>query len=198
MRVAADELRAGAGRRPRDLRRQPQHQLHQRLHGRLRLLRLRPDERRSPTPTSRPGRVRRADPRGGRVRGDRDLHAGRHPPRLHARALRQLAAAGEGGGAADPPARLLADGGPLHVRALGPAARRRLRLPARLRPRLDARDRGRGPRRRRPQPDLAEQAARRPLGRDHRGLPPGAAARDLDRDVRPHREAAPSSPSTCA
>ena len=38
--------------------------------------------------------------------------------------------------------------------------------------------------------DLAEQAARRALGRDHRGLPPRRAALDLDGDVRPHRGAA--------
>ena len=66
-----------------------------------------------------------ADPGGGRVRRHRDLHAGRDPSRLHARGLRPLAAAGQGGGAAAPPARLLADGGPLHVRALRQAARAR-------------------------------------------------------------------------
>ena len=164
-----------ARRRHGDLRRQPQHQLHQRLRRRLRLLRLRPGQalaRRLPRDA---GRLPGADRRGGRVRRDRDLHAGRHPPRLHARALRPLAAAGEGGRAAAPPARLLADGGPLHVRALGPQPRAGLRLPARVRARLDPRDRGRGARRRRPRADLAEQAPGRALGRDHRGLPPRRA-----------------------
>ena len=42
MRQAADELRLGAGRRHRDLRRQPQHQRLEHLHGGLRVLRLRP------------------------------------------------------------------------------------------------------------------------------------------------------------
>ena len=47
----------------------------------------------------------------------------------------------------------------------------------------------RGARRRGPAADLAEQAARRPLGRDHRGLPPAGPALHLDGDVRPHRGA---------
>ena len=42
MRQAADELRARAGRRDGDVRRQPQHQRLERLHRRLRVLRLRP------------------------------------------------------------------------------------------------------------------------------------------------------------
>ncbi len=178
-----------AGGRRGDVRRQPQRQLHQHLRRRLRVLRLRPGQalaRRLPRDARRlPG----ADRRGGRVRRDRDLHAGRHPPGLHARGLRALAAPREGRRAAAPPARVLADGGPLHVRALGPQPRRGVRLPARVRPRLDPRHRGRGPRRRRPRPDLAQQAPGRPLGGDHRGLPPLRPALDLDRDVRPHRGA---------
>ena len=39
-----------------------------------------------------------------------------------------------------------------------------------------------------------EQAAGRPLGRDHRSLPPRRPALDLDRDVRPHRGAARAGP----
>ena len=42
--------------------------------------------------------------------------------------------------------------------------------------------------------DLAEQAPGRPLGGDHRGLPPRRAALDLDRDVRPHRGAVGAGP----
>ena len=68
----------------------------------------------------------------------------------------------------------------------------------RVRARLDAGDRGRGARRRRAPADLAEQAAGRALGRDHRGLPPRRPALDLDGDVRPHRGAARAGPSTCA
>ncbi len=143
-------------------------------------------------------RLRRPDRGGDRVRRDRDLHAGRHPSRLHARALRPLAAPGEGGRAAAPPARLLADGGALHGGAIRAARRGGLRLPDRLRPRLDAGDRGRGPRRRRPHADLTEQAAGRALGRDHRGRPRSRYPDDLDGDVRSHRGAAASWPSTCA
>ena len=47
----------------------------------------------------------------------------------------------EGVRAPDPPARLLADGDPLHVRALGPLAGLGLRVPDRVRARLDARAR---------------------------------------------------------
>ena len=52
MRVAADELRAELAGERGDVRRQPQHQLHQRLRRRLRLLRLRPGHAARPTPTT--------------------------------------------------------------------------------------------------------------------------------------------------
>ena len=71
---------------------------------------------------------------------------------------------------------------------------RGLRVPARVRARLDAGNRGRGARRRRPPADLAEQAPGRALGRDHRSLAPRRAALDLDGDVRPHRGAARAGP----
>ena len=76
----------------------------------------------------------------------------------------------------------------------GKGPRRGLRVPARVRARLDPGHRGRGARRRRAPADLAEQAAGRALGRDHRGLPPRRPALDLDRDVRPHRGAARAGP----
>ena len=168
----AAELAGDAG----DVRRQPQHQLHQHLRGRLRLLRLRPGQALARRLPRRRGGLRRAGAGGGRVRRDRDLHAGRDPSRLHARGLRALAAARQGGRAADPPARLLADGGPLHVRALGQGARGGLRVPARVRPRLDARA---------PRPRCSHDGVRQrispnklpvdALGRDHRGLPPRPA-----------------------
>ena len=97
-----------AGRRDRDLRRQPQHQLHQHLRRRLRVLRVRAGQALARRLPRDGGRLPGAGPGGGRLRRDRDLHAGRHPPGLHARALRALAAAGQGGRAADPPARVLA------------------------------------------------------------------------------------------
>ena len=106
--------------RPRDLRRQPQHQLHQHLRRRLRLLRLRPGQalaRRLPRRSEEDFAARVQ--RGGRLRRDRDLHAGRDPPRLHARGLRRAGCACAKEVAPQrPPARLLADGDPLHVRAL--------------------------------------------------------------------------------
>ena len=61
MRVAADELRAELAGETRDVRRQPQHQLHQRLRRRLRVLRLRAGQAlarrlpRRPRTTSRRG-----------------------------------------------------------------------------------------------------------------------------------------------
>ena len=114
-----------AGRGAGDLRRQPQHQLHQHLRRRLRLLRLRPGQALARRLRGLRGGLRRADRGSGRVRRDRDLHAGRDPPRPDPRGVRQVAAAGQAGRAAAAPARLLADGGPLHVRALGQGARAR-------------------------------------------------------------------------
>ena len=55
---------------------------------------------------------------------------------------------------------------------------------------LDARHGRRGAGRRRAPAHLAQQAAGRALGRDHRGLAPRRAALDLDGDVRAHRGAA--------
>ena len=113
-----------ARRRHRHLRRQPQHQLHQHLPGRLRVLRLRAGQalaRRLPRPGAG---LRRQGEGGGRLRRHRDLHAGRDPPRLHALGLRQVAEVGQGDCAGGSPARVLADGGPFHVRALREADRR--------------------------------------------------------------------------
>ena len=175
MRAAADELRAELAGETRDLRRQPEHQLHQRLRRRLRLLRLRPGQALAGRLPRRRGGLRRPGSGGDRLRRDRDLHAGRDPSRLHARGLRALAAARQGVRARDPPARVLADGDPLHVRALRQRPRLGLRVPDRVRARLDAGDGGRGARRRGPPADLAEQAAGGPLGRDHRGVAPRRA-----------------------
>ena len=128
-----------------------------------------------------------------RLRRHRDLHPVGDPPGLVARGLPGLAAACEGdrarGRRRSAPARVQPDGDRAHVRHLRAAAGRGLRPPARRRPRLDAGHGRRGAARRRAPADLAEQAARRALGRDHRGLPRRRAALDLDRDVRPHRGA---------
>ncbi len=77
----------------------------------------------------------------------------------------------------------------------GKRPRRGLRLPARVRARLDAGDRGRGPRRRRPR-----SGSRRTSSRSARWVeiieasPPRRAALDLDGDVRPHRGAVGAGP----
>ena len=125
MRLAADELRAGAGRRHRHVRRQPQHQRLQHLHRRLRVLRLRAIAPLAGRLRALRGGVRAARRRGGRVRGDGDLHPVRHPPRLAARGLRAVAAARQAARAPAPPARVLADGGLAHVRRQRPGSRGR-------------------------------------------------------------------------
>ena len=191
MRVGGRRAAGRAGGGDGDLRRQPQHQLHQRLRRRLRLLRLRPGQALARRLPRRRGRLRRP----GRRRRSTSARP-RSACRAGSTPTTRSRTTGAGCGLAkecapaDPPARLLADGDPLHVRALRALARLGLRLPDRVRARLDAGDRGRGARRRRAPADLAEQAAGRALGRDHRGLAPRRAALDLDGDVRPHRGAA--------
>ena len=86
--------RAGGG--GGDLRRQPEHQLHERLRGRLRLLRVRPGQALAGRLSRQRGGLCGTRRGGDRLRRDRDLHAGRDPPRLHARGLRPLAALREG------------------------------------------------------------------------------------------------------
>ena len=115
--------RAGGG--DGDVRRQPQHQRLERLHRRLRVLRLRPGQALARRLRALARGVRRARRRRRRVRRDRALHPVGHPPRLGARGLRGLAALRQGARAAAAPARVLADGGRAHVRRL--RARRRAR-----------------------------------------------------------------------
>ena len=86
-----------------------------------------------------------------------------------------LAAAGEGAGARDPPARLLADGD--RSPGSGPAAARGLRPPQGRGPRIDAGDGRRGPPRRRTRADLT-RSCRWPAGwRSSRRRTPRACAR---------------------
>ena len=131
-----------AGGRDGDVRREPEHQRLEHLHGRLRVLRLRPGQALPGRLRARPRGAGAARARGGGVRRHGDLHAVRHPPRLGARGLRALAAGGQGGGAGDPPARLLADGGVAHERRVRPRAARGVRA--------SAGGRALGPRRARP------------------------------------------------
>ena len=76
----ADAIRRDVDGRRRHLRRQPQHQLHQRLLHRLPVLRVRaaPHRRRRLHAVAAADRGPGAGGMGGR--GDRGVHAGRHPP----------------------------------------------------------------------------------------------------------------------
>ena len=160
-----------ARRRHRDVRRQPQHQLHQRLRGRLRLLRLRPGQalaRRLHDHARRtsPSAIREAVEFGAT---EICMQGGIHPDYTLEHYGRWL--------------RLAKEVAPqLHLHAYSPMevhymCERSGKAPEavfdyllRVRARLDARHRGRGARRRRPRADLAQQAAGGALGRDHRGL----------------------------
>ena len=89
---------------------QPEHQLHERVHVQVPVLRVlqgtalaQPARQRrtcSPSRTSRRGR------RGGRPRRHRGVPAGRHPPRLRRRLLHRRLPGGAGGGARHPRPRL--------------------------------------------------------------------------------------------
>ena len=191
MREAADELRARARRRHRHLRGQPQHQRVERLHRRLRVLRLRPGQALAGRLRALARGVRRAGARRGRLRRHRAVHPVRHPPRLGARGLRRLARVRASELAPRPaPARVLADGGRAHVRRLRAVAARGLRAAARRGAGLGAGHRRRGAR-----TTACASASRRTscpvgaLGRDHRGRPRRRPALDGDRDVRPRRGA---------
>ena len=81
-----------AGRRHGHVRGEPQHQRLERVHRRLRVLRLRPGPPLARRLRALRGGVPAAGARGGRVRRHRDLHAVGHPPGLEARGLRALAA----------------------------------------------------------------------------------------------------------
>ena len=73
---------APRGRRRRGhLRRQPQHQLHERVLRRVPVLRVRPARGRRRVLHAHAGRGRRSRARGGRVGRDRGVHAGRDPSR---------------------------------------------------------------------------------------------------------------------
>ena len=134
--------------------------------------------------------------RGGRVRSHRDLHAVGHPPGLDDRRLRALAARGQGRGAADSPARLLADGGRRDGRR--PAVVRGVRAAARGRPRLRRpAPRRRCSGRRRARADLPEQAARGALGRGGSRPCHGAGVRSTGTVMFGHIEEPGSWPSTC-
>ena len=97
-------------RRRRHLRGQPQHQLHQHLLHRLPVLRVRPAQGRRRRVLAVDRRGRRPRVGGARRRRHRGLHAGRHRPRAAGHRLRRSGARGQGAGAVDARARVLADG----------------------------------------------------------------------------------------
>ena len=106
----ADDLRRDDGRRRRDLRGQPQHQLHQRLLRRLPVLRVRPAPHRRRRVLAVAGAGRRPR-RGGLAAGrDRGLHAGRHRPRAARHGVLRPGRRGQAAGAGDARARVLPDG----------------------------------------------------------------------------------------
>ena len=98
-------------RRRRHVRAQPQHQLHERVHVQVPVLRvLEGPAVAEPARHAVPAHARRhrrsASPRQRRLRRHRGVPAGRHPPRLRRRLLHRRQPGGEGGGARHPRARL--------------------------------------------------------------------------------------------
>ena len=98
------------GRRRRHVRGQPQHQLHQHLLHRLPVLRVRAAQGRRRRLLAVHRRRRRPGVGGARRRRHRGVHAGRHRPRAARHRLRRSGARGQGAGAVDARARVLADG----------------------------------------------------------------------------------------
>ena len=139
-------------RRRRDVRRQPQHQLHQHLLHRLPVLRVRPAQGRRRRVLAVHRRGRRPGVGGARRRRHRGLHAGRHRPRAAGHRLRRSGARGEGAGAVDARARVLADGDRqrrhqerhLDSRVADQSCARRASAPFRERPRRSSTTRSAG------------------------------------------------------
>ncbi len=179
------------GRRRRHLRREPEHQLHQRLLHRVPVLRVRPAPhgRRRVHALARPGRR----PRGGGLgcRGDRGLHARRHPPRPAGHRLLRPRRRGEAPRPRHARARVQPDGGRERRDPHRPEHRGVVDRREGGRARHDSRH-GRGdPGRRRPLGSDEGEAAdgRLDRGGDDRSL--RGAALVLDDDVRPRRQPGP-------
>ena len=195
-RNAPGRRRAARGARGGDghVRGQPQHQHLQRLHRRLRVLRLRPGQALSRRLRARRAGVRRAASTRRCEFGASELciQSGIHPDWALEDYLGWLRLA---------KATAAAAGADLHLHAYSPMEIAHMcdisglppgggvRAPARRRARLDAGHRRGGAARRRARAHLAEQAAGRALGADHRGFARGRAALDRDGHVRPYRGA---------
>ena len=189
----ADDLRRTRGRRRRHLRAEPQHQLHQRLHVQVQVLRL----LQGPAVAQPPGRPLpprlRGDPapghRGGGVRRHRGLPPGRHPPQLRRRLLPRGHPGGEGRRPRHPRPRLHR---PRGVRGRPPARDGAPRVPGPAQgdgPGHPARHGGRDPRRRGPGRHLPRQGHHRRMARGPPGRPLDRAAVQRDDHVRPRRAA---------
>ncbi len=196
---AGRRLRAGrrpappGGGRRRHLRPEPQHQLHQRLHVQVPLLRLLQGAAVA-QPPGRPLPPRlRGDPapggRGGGVRRHRGLPAGRHPPELRRRLLPRGHPGGEGRRPGHPRARLHRPRGP---RGRPPARDGPGRIPGPPQGRRaghPARHGGRDPRRRGPGGHLPRQGHHRRMARGPPGRPLDRPAVQRHDHVRPRRTA---------
>ena len=201
---AGRRLRAGrrpaaeGGRRRRHLRPEPQHQLHQRLHVQVPLLRLLQGSAVA-QPPGRPLPPRlRGDPapggRGGGVRRHRGLPPGRHPPELRRRLLPRGDPGGEGRRPGHPRARLHR---PRGQRGRPPARDGPARIPGPAqgrRPGHAARHGGRDPRRRGAGGHLPRQGHHRRMARGPPGRPLDRAAVQRHDHVRPRRAAGARGP----
>ena len=200
----ADELRREIVGDDGHLRPQPQHQLHERLHVQVPVLRVLEGPAVA-EPARRPVPPRaRGDPaarrRGRRVRRDRGVPAGRHPSRLRRRLLRRRRARGEGGRA-----RASTSTGSPRSRSpkarAGSACRSRDYL-ARLKdagPGDAARHRGRDPRRRGARGHLPRQGQHRGVARGAPHRAPRRPALERHDHVRHTSSARSTSPATsCA
>ncbi len=178
-------------RRRRDVRAEPQHQLHERLHVQVQVLRVLEgpavaQPARHPVPArARGGAAARR--RGGRVRRDRGVPAGRDPPRLRRRLLPVGRAGREGGRARHPRARLHRARGDRGRTPPGHAAARLPDPGQGSRPRDAARHRRRDPRRRGPRGHLPRQDHDRRVARGAPHGPFGRAALEHHDHVRARR-----------
>ena len=192
--------RRGRGRRPGAARRggrrrhvggQPQHQLHQRVHLQVPLLRLlqRPAlaEPTGCSVSSRVERHHRARRRGRGRRGHRGVPARRHPPQLRRRLLPRGDPGRAPGVGPDPHPWVHRPGGDRRGTTPGRGPRRLSPPPARGRVGHPAGDRGGDPRRRGPRRAVSGQDQHRAVARGPPVRAPGRTALQRDHHVRRDR-----------
>ena len=160
-----------------------------RLHGWLRVLRIRPGQAFTRRIRAQQGGVPRASGGGRGLRRDGAVHPVRYTSGLEPRGLSRLASARQAGRSWAAPACVQPDGDLPYVRHLRAGTERGFREAGRRGPGLDSRNRGRGAARRCPRAHLAQQAAGCALGPDRRSISPRRASLHCDRHVRPHRGA---------